>query len=71
MRIFVRQRPHTRRGTRRPRFAIVAVEGEALRFYRPSLRRRELEQIGEVTGAEIVYLAEGEGERERGSHHPQ
>jgi hypothetical protein len=71
MRIFVRQRPHTQPGTRRPRFAIVAVEGGDLRFYRPSLRRRELEQIGEVTGAEIVYLSGGEGEHERGSHHHQ
>jgi hypothetical protein len=54
-RIFVRQRRHTGPGSAQPRFAVVAVEGE-LTFFRSRLRRVELEQIAEATGAELVYL---------------
>jgi hypothetical protein len=67
-RIFVRTRRHARAGAGRPRFAVVAVEGGSLSFFRPSLRRRELEQIAELTGAEVVYLSgaeRGSGHRER------
>ena len=64
VRIFVRQRRHAGPGTGRPRFAVVAVEGN-LTFLRPWLRRAELERIAQVTGAELVYLADG-GEKRGG-----
>ncbi|MBN1177708.1 MAG: hypothetical protein JXD18_00735 [Anaerolineae bacterium] len=70
-RVFVRERRHVRPGTGRPRFAVVAVEGSDLHFFRPSLRRKELEQIAEAIGAEVVYLSES-GERHghnRPHHH--
>lgn len=58
--IFVRHRRHAGEGTGRPRFAIVAVEGGDLRFYREILRRSELEKIAADTGSEIIYLPRGE-----------
>jgi hypothetical protein len=65
-RIFVRQRRHAGPGTGRPRFAVVAVEGD-LTFLRPWLRRAELENIAQVTGAELVYLTDRSEKRERQS----
>ena len=69
--IFVRQRRHAGRGTGRPRFAIVAVQGPELKVFKTRVRRAELEKIAAETGAEIVYLprgehAESEGERGEG-----
>jgi len=64
MRIFVRQRRHAGPGAARPQFAVVAVEGDNnLTFYRPWLRKSELEFLAEAVGAEIITLpAGGEGE---------
>ncbi|MBN1138783.1 MAG: hypothetical protein JXM73_19520 [Anaerolineae bacterium] len=62
--IFIRQRRDVTEGKQRPRFAVVAVQGADLQFYRPFLRRVELEQIAAETGAEIVYLPVGEHSRE-------
>jgi hypothetical protein len=69
--IFVRQRRHAGRGTGRPRFAIIAVQGADLKVFKPRVRRTELETIAAELGAEIVYLprgeqAETEGERGEG-----
>jgi hypothetical protein len=58
--IFVRHRRHVGEGERRPRFAIVAVEGADLTIHRFRVRRVELETIAQETGAEIVYLPRGE-----------
>jgi len=65
-RIFVRQRRHAGPGVARPRFAVVAVEGE-LHFLRPWLRQAELEHIAQATGAEVVYLPGPDRERGRGA----
>jgi hypothetical protein len=43
--IFVRHRRHVNKGARRPRFAIVAVEGTDLRVYRSRIRRAEVERV--------------------------
>ena len=59
-RIFVRHRRHVGEGARRPRFAIVAVEGTDLRVYRSRVRRAELEMIAEKIDAEIIFLPQGE-----------
>lgn len=67
--IFVRQRRHAGRGTGRPRFAIVAVQGPDLKVFKTRVRRAELEKIAVEAGAEIVYLPRGEhaeAEDERG-----
>jgi hypothetical protein len=64
--IFVRHRRHIGEGARRPRFAIVAVEGADLTVYRSRIRRAELEKIAAEIGAEIVYLPHGEHVEEEG-----
>lgn len=58
--IFVRHRRHIGEGEKRPRFAIVAVEGADLKVHRFRVRRAELETIAQEIGAEIVYLPQGE-----------
>jgi hypothetical protein len=58
--IFVRHRRRAGKGEKRPRFAIVAIEGAELTVYRSRVRRRELETIASEIGAEIVYLPMGE-----------
>jgi hypothetical protein len=57
--IFVRERRHAGRGAGRPRFAIVAVQGD-LKVFRSRVRRAELEAIAADTGAELIYLPRGE-----------
>ena len=58
--IFVRERRHVGEGAGQPRFAIVAVQGDDLRFSKPFVRKAELEKIAEATGAELIYLPRGE-----------
>jgi len=62
--IFVRERRHAGRGTRRPRFAVIASQGLDLNVYRTRLRRNELETLASEVGADIVYLRRGEGSGE-------
>lgn len=59
-RIFVRQRRHVGQGAGRPRFAVVAVDGSEIKFFKTRLRRAELEKIAAELGAEIVSLPRGE-----------
>ena len=59
--IFVRERRHAARGTGRPRFAIVVVQGADLKVFKPRIRKDELEALAAETGAEIVYLPSGAG----------
>jgi hypothetical protein len=58
--IFVRERRHAARGTGRPRFAIVAVQGADLKVFKSRVRRAELDTIAAEIGAEVVYLPRGE-----------
>lgn len=58
--IFVRERRHAGRGTGRPRFAIVAVQGADLKVFKSRVRHAELEAIATAIGAEIVHLPRGE-----------
>ncbi|MFN2165410.1 MAG: hypothetical protein ACK2U9_04030 [Anaerolineae bacterium] len=72
--IFVRERRHAGRGTGRPRFAIVAVQGTDLKVFRSRVRRAELEAIAAEIDAQIVTLPRGEQAEEprgegRRSHH--
>ncbi len=63
--IFVRNRHHVGQGAGRPRFAIVAVQGD-LKVFKTRVRRAELEKIAAELGAEIVYLPRGEQTEEGG-----
>jgi hypothetical protein len=66
-RIFVRERRHAGRGTGRPRFAIIAVQGTDLKVFKARVRRAELETIAAEIGAQVVYLPRGEqGEESQG-----
>ena len=58
--IFVRERRHAARGTGRPRFAIIAVQGTDLKMFRSRIRKAELETLAAEIGAEVVYLPRGE-----------
>ena len=66
--IFVRERRRVGKGARRPRFAVVAVQGTDLRLYRTRVRRAELEKIAADSGAEIVWLPRGEKAAEEKTH---
>ncbi len=63
--IFVRNRHHVGQGAGRPRFTIVAVQGD-LKVFKTRVRRAELEKIAAEIGAEIVYLPRGEQTEEEG-----
>lgn len=58
--IFVRKRRHVGQGAGRPRFTVVAVHETELRLYKTFLRRAELQEIAQETGAEIIHLPHGE-----------
>jgi hypothetical protein len=58
--IFYRERVKVQEKAQTPRFRIVAVEGVDLKVYADHLRKKELEQIAEVTGAELVALKRDE-----------
>jgi len=56
MKIFVRERVRASEGTKRPRYRVVGVQGEGLTLKVKRIRKCELKQLAEHTGAEIVYL---------------
>ncbi|WP_027721700.1 hypothetical protein [Maridesulfovibrio zosterae] len=56
MKVFVRERVKAAEGDKKPRFRIVAIDGGALTIKVKRIRKCELDQIAEHTGAEIVYL---------------
>jgi hypothetical protein len=60
--IFVRERHHIGELAGRPRFAIVGVEGSDLKFFKPHVRRSELDTIAQSIGAEVIMLPQGSDE---------
>ena len=57
--IFVRERRKVEKGEKRPRFRVLGVSGIDLKIYVKHMRNKELAQLAEATGAEIVYLKAG------------
>jgi hypothetical protein len=55
--IFVRERHKSQEGEKQPRFRVVGVSGGDLKIHLNHMRQQELDQIAEITGASIVYLA--------------
>jgi hypothetical protein len=55
--IFYRDRTKIGEGKKSPRFKLVAVSGLDMKIYAKHIRKQELEQIAESTGAELVLLA--------------
>ncbi len=54
--IFYRERHKVGEKERKPRFKLVAVAGVDITFYGDHLRKKELEEIAQAVGAELVLL---------------
>ena len=61
--IFVRKRRKIEKGEKKPRFRVVGVSGGDLKIYSKHVRKKELEQIADTTGAEVVHLKAGKEEK--------
>jgi len=68
--IFVRERRKIEAGERKPRYRVVGIHDINLIFYVEHIRKGELDQLAEATGANIVILKtppmEGRGSRGKG-----
>jgi hypothetical protein len=59
--IFYRERTKVGKGEKKPRFRLVAVADMNIKIYGQHVRKSELEQIAEATGAELILLKSGGG----------
>jgi hypothetical protein len=64
--VFVRERRKVAKGEKKPRFRVVGVSGGDLKLYVQHIRKKELDQIKDATGAEIVMLDAGQGKKDGG-----
>jgi hypothetical protein len=64
--IFVRERRKVEKGERKPMFRIVGVSGSDVKIYVNHMRKKELDQISTETGAQIVYMDAGKGQKDGG-----
>ena len=64
--IFVRERGKVKKGEKKPRFRIAGVSGSDIKLYAKHIRKNELDKISSETGAEIVYLEAGKGQKNGG-----
>jgi len=63
--IFFRERLKTGKGEKKPRYRLIATAGVDIEFYSDHLRKKELEEIAGVAGAELVLLkSSADGGRE-------
>ncbi len=61
--IFVRERRKVEKGEKKPRFRVVGVSGGDLKVYVKHIRKKELEQIADATGADVVHLKAGKKDK--------
>ena len=64
--IFVRERRKIEKGEKKPRFRVVGVSGSGIKLYSKHIRKKELDQICSETGAEVVFLEAGQGQKNGG-----
>lgn len=64
--IFIRERRKVEKGEKKPRFRVVGVSGGDVKLYARHIRKKELDQIKDATGAEIVMLDAGPGKKDGG-----
>lgn len=57
--IFYRERIKGKEGSKSPRYRIIAVSGVDLKVYADHLRRTELDQLADATGAKLVAMKRG------------
>lgn len=69
--IFVRERRKIEAGEKKPRYRVVGVHDLNLKIYVEHIRKRELDQLAEVTGANVVILKGGKEEKEKGKQEAQ
>ena len=60
--IFVRERRKVEKGEKKPRYRVVGVHGTDLKIYVEHIRKKELDQLAEVSGTTVVYLKAGKEE---------
>ena len=63
--IFVRERRKIEQGEKKPRFRVVGVHGPDLKIHVEHIRKKELDQIAEASGATVVYLKPGKKEERK------
>jgi len=63
--IFVRERRKIEAGEKKPRYRVVGVHDLNLKIYVEHIRKRELDQLAEATGATVVILKGGKEEKEK------
>ena len=63
--IFVRERRKIESGEKKPRYRVVGVHDVNLRIYVEHVRKKELDQLAEATGANVVILKGGKEEKEK------
>lgn len=56
LKIFVRERRKVEKGEKKPRFRVLGVSGGDLKLYVHHIRKKELEQLAEAVGGEVVYV---------------
>jgi N-acetylmuramoyl-L-alanine amidase len=64
--IFIRARRKVEKGEKKPRFRVVGVSGRELKLYVKHIRKKELDQIQDATGAQIIMLDAGRGQKDGG-----
>jgi hypothetical protein len=64
--IFLRERRKIEKGEKKPRFRVVGVSGSDVKVYVKHIRKSEIEQISKETGADIIYLQTGKGQKTGG-----
>ncbi|MCP4111943.1 MAG: hypothetical protein GY749_41515 [Desulfobacteraceae bacterium] len=64
--IFVRERRKIEKGEKKPRFRVVGVSGGDVKIYVRHIRKKELDQIADATGAKVVTLDAGKGQKDGG-----
>ena len=65
--IYYRERVKVGEGEKKPRFRVVAVADMDMKIYGEHLRRSELEQIAQSTGAELILLKEDAAGKYKGN----
>ena len=63
--IFVRERRKIEKGERKPRFRVLGVSGGDLKIYVKHIRKKELDQLANAVGAEVIYLQVEKKEKAR------
>jgi hypothetical protein len=62
--IYLRERGKAEENAHKPRFSIVALAGVDLKIKVKHVRKKEIEQIANDIGAELVYLEHGDHEND-------